>query len=192
VQKISSPKVVVQKGKVVRFEPDPEIDAGINLSFQNDEHAAGFLENKGDEKALYETVAFDFPDELYAMIQYQITGKGWDNKWKNKPMWKAVEKCAKPKPTSDHWVKDKNNCPHLRKQPWIDLLNEYATGGAASVSQEEIDDSDTVVVQDTTDDENNVAISYAQAKASGYVGDQSYKIWPEAVAKAMGITYVYG
>jgi len=179
VQRADNPKVIVVDKKVSRYESDPDFNAGINVSF-GDEHAQGFLDNKGDKRIHYEIVRWDFDDELYNMIQYQITGKNWDKKWTSKPKWTAVEGCSRPVPTSDHWVQDKNNAPHLKGDKWIAVLNSYATGGAARVDRPGEDlsllkDSDIVVVM--LGEDGNYAMSLEQAKEAGYTEDEYITEW---------------
>lgn len=188
VQRADNPKVIVENSKVARYEQDPEINAGINISFKGDEHAQGFLKNKGDKKDDYEIVTWSFDDELYEMIQYQITGKNWDNKWENKEKWKDVEKCPRPVPTSDHWVEDKTNAPHLKTSKWIDVLNSYAKGGVATVYRPGEDLSllkktDMVVVLDA---EGNMLMSLEQAQESGYEEGEYITEW---AAKFRGLEY---
>lgn len=188
VQRADSPKVVVNNQKVALYKPDPEIDAGINISFKSDEHAQGFLENKGEEKDNYEIVTWDFDDELYEMIQFQITGKNWNKKWANKPKWKDVEKCPRPVPTSDHWVQDKDNAPHLKTNKWIDVLNSYAKGGVATVYRPGEDlsllkDTDMVVI---LDESGNFLMSLGDARAAEYPDGQYITEW---AAKFRGLEY---
>jgi hypothetical protein len=187
VQRADNPKVIVVDKKVSRYESDPDFNAGINVSFKSDEHAQGFLDNKGDDRIHYEIVTWDFDDELYEMIQYQITRKNWDKKWTNKPKWKDVEGCPRPVPTSDHWVTDKNNAPHLKDDKWITVLNSHAKGGAAAVYRPGEDlallkDSDVVVI---LEESGNFAMSLKDAKAT-YTEDEYVTEW---TAKFRGLVY---
>jgi hypothetical protein len=189
VQRADSPKVVVGDGKVTRYDPDPDIDAGINISFQSDEHAQGFLDNKGEKRDDYEIVNWDFDDELYNMIQYRINGKGWNKKWANKAKWADVEKCPRPVPTSDHWVQDKDNAPHLKSNKWIAVLNDYAKGGDATVYRPGEDLSllkgtDQVVVLEA---EGNMLMSLTAAQEIGY--EEYTEYITEWAAKFRGLVY---
>jgi hypothetical protein len=155
VQARDNPKVMVENNRVKSYVKEDNF--GINISFINDDHAILFLKHKGKDRDQYELVEWDFDAELYQMIQRRMKKKQPDEKWKGKDKWNAVEKCPIPVATSDSSVDDKDNAPHLKSDKWIDVLNDYATGGAATVhdgasyaddesKDEEEEEADTVIV----------------------------------------------
>ena len=85
----------------------------------------------------------------------------------------------RPVPTSDPWVEDKDNAPHLKDNKWITVLNTYAKGGAATVYRPGADlsllkDSDIVVILEP---EGNFTMSLHDAKAAEYPEGEYVTEW---------------